>query len=133
MVSIEALKRLLLPYKKLYHDISGEVINPGDTLEIVKSSKNKTRLAVTVKVTYNASATLGVRVRWLYSQNGTDFDSIEEAENAGNYVDLTFAAGGTRQRTITIDFLTEYVKIQIVNKDGSYPVDSVDVWTTTIK
>ena len=84
-------------------------------------------LVVTVRATYDASATAGVRVRWLYSPDGTNFDSVEDAEDAGNYEDLSFSAGATRQRTILIPVFQRYVKVQVVNLDTSYGV-VVDAW-----
>ena len=40
-------------------------------------------VAVVVDVTYNASATAGIRVRMLYSDNQYNYDSPEEADNMG--------------------------------------------------
>jgi len=87
---------------------------------------------VSVRATYDASATAGVRVRWLYSPDNSNFDSVEDAEDAGYYKDLTFAAGATRQRTVTIPLLQKYTKVQIVNLDGSKSV-TVDVWKTLFR
>ena len=87
---------------------------------------------LTVKATYDANATAGLRVRWLYSPDGTNYDSAEDAENAGNYEDLTFEAGKARQRTVVIPILQPYVRIQLVNLDGSYAV-TVDAWTTKLR
>jgi len=80
-----------------------------------------------VKATYDASATAGIRVRWLYSPDGSDFDSKEDAEDAGNYEDLTFSAGATRQRTVLIPVFSDNMRIQIANKDSSKAV-TVDAW-----
>ena len=82
---------------------------------------------IIVKATYDASATAGVRVRWLYSPDGSNFDSTEEAEDAGNYEDLTFSAGATRQRTVLIPVFSDNMRIQIANKDSSKAV-TVDAW-----
>ena len=73
-----------------------------------------------------------MRVRYLYSPNGVDFDSPEEAEAAGNYEDLSFAAGETRIKTILIPILQSYIKIQIVNLDSSVGV-VVDAWRTMLR
>ena len=89
-------------------------------------------MLVIVKATYDANATAGVRVRWLYSPDGTNYDSPEDAENQGNYKDLTFAAGATRQRTVLIPILTDNIRVQIVNLDSSYSV-SVDVWSLKLR
>jgi len=87
---------------------------------------------ITVSATYDASATSGVRVRWLYSPDNSLFDSPEDAEDEGNYKDLTFSAGETRTRTIVIPHLQPYVKVQVVNLDSSYSV-TVTAWKIFMK
>ena len=87
---------------------------------------------VTVSATYDSSATSGVRIRWLYSPDNSLYDSPEDAEDEGNYKDLTFSAGETRTRTIIIPYLQPYVKVQIVNLDSSYSV-TVDCYHTFYK
>ena len=73
-----------------------------------------------------------MRVRYLYSPDGVNFDSPEDAEAAGNYEDLSFVAGATRIRTILIPILQSYVKVQVVNLDTSYAV-TVDAWRTLLR
>jgi len=87
---------------------------------------------ITVSATYDASATSGVRVRWLYSPDNSLFDSPEDAIDEGNYKDLTFSAGATRTRTIIIPHLQPYIKVQVVNLDSSYSV-VVTAWKTFMK
>lgn len=89
-------------------------------------------LMVIVRAKYDASATAGVRVRWLYSPDGTNFDSPEDAEDQGNYEDLTFSAGKTRQRTVLVPIFTDNIRVQIVNLDSSYAV-TVDAWTQPMR
>jgi len=69
---------------------------------------------------------------YLYSPDGTNYDSPEDAEDAGNYEDLTFSAGATRQRTILVPIFTDDIRIQIVNLDGSYAV-TVSAWTLPMR
>lgn len=98
-------------------------IGAGGTKDIViEVPSGYSAVLVTVRATYDASATSGVRVRWLYSQDNSDYDSPEDAEDQGNYEDLTFEAGKTRQRTVLIPALTDFIKVQVVNLDTSYPV-----------
>ena len=104
----------------------------GSSEFTITDTEGYSAIAVTVKATYNASASTGVRVRWLYSPDNVNFDSPEDAEDQGNYEDLTFSAGATRQRSILVPIFAPYVKIQIVNKDSSYGV-TVDVWYTLIR
>ena len=108
-------------------------ISASGTSEFVLSGVSKYSSAiVTVRTSYNASATQGVRVRWLYSADNVNYDGVEDAEDAGNYEDLTFSAGATRQRTLVIPLLQPYTKVQIVNKDTSYSV-TVSCWTSFMR
>jgi len=114
-------------------ELSSYSLNAGSTVETVKSNLSGwSAIVAIIRATYNASAANGVRVRWLYSPDGTNFDSVEDAEAQGNYEDLSFAAGATRQRTILIPILTDYVKIQLVNLDPSYAV-TIDAWTLLLR
>jgi len=113
--------------------LTSRSISAGDKAEFVISNTNGySAIAVTVKATYDSSATTGVRVMWLYSANGVDFDSPEDAEDQGNYEDLSFSAGATRQRTVLIPIFQNYIKIQIANLDSSGSV-TVDVWVTKLR
>jgi len=109
------------------------VIVGGSASEFVLSGVSKYSSAiVTVRAVYDASATQGVRVRWLYSADNTNYDGVEDAEDAGNFEDLTFSAGATRQRTLVIPLLQPYTKVQVVNKDTSYSV-TVSCWTSFMR
>ena len=112
---------------------SAKEITANDSVDFTVESRDKySALIVTVRATYNASATAGVRIRWLYSPDGSNFDSPKDAESAGNYEDLTFEKGKTRQRTVVVPLFTPYVKVEIVNLDTSYSV-IVDVWKTLMR
>jgi hypothetical protein len=131
---VKALREELSPIReetaKALDNVS---VGPGDLAEFtVTSSAKHGALVVTVRASYHASATAGVRVRWLYSSDGASFDSPEDAEAVGNYEDLTFAAGATRQRTIVIPLFQPYVKVQVVNMDPSYPV-TISCWRTLLR
>ena len=130
----EAVKQALKPTRSApTHDLSAVSIAGGGVQEIDKSGlEGYSAIVVTVKATYDASATAGVRVRWLYSPDGTNYDSPEDAEDAGNYEDLTFTAGTTRQRTILIPILADNVRIQVVNLDSTYAV-TVDAWSLLMR
>ena len=113
--------------------LSSETISPSDEAEFTVSDSNGySAVVITVKAAYNASATQGVRVRWLYSPNGSDLDSEDAAEAEGQYNDITFTAGATKVETVLIPIFQPYVKIQIVNKDTSYSV-TVDAWKTLLR
>ena len=129
----QALKSLKPTRTSPTQDLSAYTIDAGGVAEITKSGLNGySAIIVTVKATYDANATAGVRVRWLYSPDGSNYDSVEDAEDQGNYEDLTFSAGATRQRTVLIPILCDNVKIQIVNLDTSYAV-TVDAWTLLMR
>lgn len=114
-------------------DLSSHTIAGGGAAEIVKTDLDGwSALIVTVRATYDAAATAGVRVRWLYSPDGANYDSPEDAEAQGSYEDLTFSAGVTRQRTVLAPILQPYVKVQIVNLDTTQSV-TVDAWTTLLR
>jgi hypothetical protein len=133
-IGTDALREELAPVRgETVKVLDGVSVPAGGVNEFTVSSLAKhSALILTVKATYNAAATAGVRVRWLYSADNTNFDSPEDAEASGNYEDLTFAAGASRQRTIVIPLFQPYVKIQIVNKDVSYTV-TVSCWTTRLR
>ena len=112
--------------------LSAQTIDAASASEFTVGGEGYSAVVVTVRATYDASATAGVRVRWLYSPDSINFDSPEDAEDAGNYADLTFSAGATRQRTVLIPLLQKYTKVQIVNQDASKAV-VVDVWKVLMR
>jgi len=131
---ITDLKNALKPTRSTpTQDKSGVSIPASGVENIDKSNLDGySAIVLTVKATYNANASNGLRVRWLYSPDGTNYDSPEDAEDAGNYEDLTFEKGKTRQRTIVIPILQPYMRIQLVNLDTGYAV-TVDAWTTLLR
>jgi len=112
--------------------LSAHTIDAASASEFTVRGEGYSAVVVTVRATYDASATSGVRARWLYSPDNSNFDSVEDAEDAGYYKDLTFAAGATRQRTVLIPLLQKYTKVQIVNQDSSHAV-TVDAWRVLIR
>jgi len=112
--------------------LSAQTIDAASLAEFTVSGEGYSAVVVTVRASYDASATSGVRVRWLYSPDNSNFDSPEDAEDAGNYADLTFSAGATRQRTVLIPLLQKYTKVQIVNQDADYAV-TVSAWKVLIR
>ena len=133
-IALSALRDALKPTRATpVQQLSSQSIPASGTKEFTISDANGySAVVVTVRATYDASASAGVRVRWLYSADGINFDSIEDAEAQGNYEDLSFAAGVTRQKTILIPILQPHVKVQVVNLDTSYAV-TVDAWSTLMR
>jgi hypothetical protein len=132
-VLADELRKEVAPIRETVMVLVLVAVPPSGVAEFTISSLAKhSALILTVKATYHAGATAGVRVRWLYSADNANFDSPEDAEAVGNYEDLTFAAGATRQRTIVIPLFQPYVKVQVVNMDPSYPV-TISCWRTLLR
>ncbi len=131
---LEIVKETLKPTRTSpIQELSSYSLAGGSVVEIDKTNLDTySAIVVTVRATYDPSATSGVRVRWLYSMDGTNYDSVEDSEAQGNYYDLSFTAGATRQATILIPIFTPYVRIQIVNLDATYAV-TIDVWTCLMR
>jgi len=108
-----------------------KIIDASGSASFVTQNECYSLAIITVKASYDSAASKGVRIRWLYSADGQDFDSPHDAEDAGNYEDLTFSAGSTRTRTCLIPLLQKFTKIEIINLDESYSV-TVDVWRKLI-
>lgn len=132
----KALERILKPTRSTaVKELDSQTIAPSDKAEFTVDDSDTdgySAIVLTVRATYSAAATSGVRVRWLYSPDGTVYDSEEDAEDAGNYEDLTFAAGETRQRPIVVPIFKPYIKVQVVNLDTAESV-TVSVWRTLIR
>lgn len=89
-------------------------------------------MMVTCRASYGADATAGVRLIYLYSHDGVNYDGEEDAIDAGNYADLTFAPGQTRQRSEILAALPKYVRVRVRNKDLSAPV-TVSLWRCVVR
>ena len=85
--------------------------------------------ALTVKVTYNSSASNGVRVYILACSDPqcSNIDS-ENTTDAFTYFEPSFSAGATRQKTVNLDLLPKYGKIRVRNLDSSYATGAVKAW-----
>jgi len=133
-VSLSSLRDALRPSRSQpTRDLEGYTLGGGEVVEVTKSDlEGWSALVVTVRATYGVDATAGVRVRWLYSQDGVNYDSPEDAELVGNYSDLSFSAGAARQQTIPMKVLAPYIKVQIANLDPANAV-VIDAWSLTMR
>ena len=114
-------------------DLDGYSLPGGGLVNIDKTGLDGwSALVAVVQATYNASASAGVRAVWLYSPDGTNYDSLDDAVASGNYYDLSFTAGATRQATVLIPIITPYVRILIINKDPTNAT-TINVWTLTLR
>lgn len=71
-------------------------------------------LALTIKVVYHASATVGVVLKVWTSPTGSDYDS-----DAYTTFTPSFAANGTKQKTRTIDPSPGKLKVTVENLDSA--------------
>jgi len=121
------LKVASLADKETEQKLSSYSLGAGATYNVdVTIPTGKTGVAVTLKAAYNASATDGVTLNVLYSPNGTDYDT----DTDDSYTH-PFTAGQTKQKTYVIAAIHPYVRLQMVNNDGSYGA-TVDMWVTYI-
>ncbi len=119
--------------KDVTQHLSNTTIAAGGTVNVdIGPITDRTGIMVIVRATYASGATSGIRVRYLYSADGANYDSIEDADAAGNYFEPTFAAGVTRQRSEIIAFISPYIRISITNKDSANTV-TVSMWTVMVK
>jgi hypothetical protein len=86
---------------------------------------------VIVGVQYSEDAQGMVKVRWLYSPDGSHYDTPEDADNLGNYYEFPIYPG-YRQATLIVPILTPYIRISITNQD-TYTSVVVDAWTLTLR
>lgn len=114
-------------------ELSSQSISASGKAEFeVTDTEGYSAIAVSIRAVYNASATAGVRVRWLYSPDGVNYDSENGAENESQYQDIAFTAGATEQETVIIPIFQPYVKVQIVNLDTAESV-TVSAWRTLMR
>lgn len=74
---------------------------------------------VQVEVVYGANAVNGVRIFWLYSNDGQNFDTRAGARSLNRYIDPIVVAGAHEILTLDIPALSRYVRIFIKNKDDT--------------
>jgi hypothetical protein len=123
----------VLPMKDVTQHLSSASIAAGATTNVDTGPiTDRTGILVILRATYNAAATAGVRCRFLYSPDGTNYDSPEDADAQGNYFEPTFAAGATRQVSAVVPFLSPYVRLAITNKDTAQAA-TVSLWTVRVK
>jgi len=125
----EALFKSKMVRSSATQDLVNYSLAGGASVNVDKSAGTGwSALVVTVRVAYATGATAGVRVAWLNSPDGVNFDSPDDAVAQGNYYDPSFAAGATRQATVLIPLFAPYVRILIVNKDSTNAA-TVNLWT----
>jgi len=107
--------------------LSSVTIAAGSTNNVdISVPSGKTGVAITLKATYNSSATSGVRLDIFYSPDGTNYDT----DTDDSYTH-PFAAGETKQKTYTVAAIHPYLRVSITNLDTTYSV-TTDLWITFI-
>jgi len=123
----------VLPVKDTTQRLVAASVAAGTTTNVdIGPITDRTGMLVILRCTYDAGATAGVRLRYLYSPDGANFDNWEDADAEGNYFEPSFAAGATRQRSVVIPFLSPYVRLAVSNLDPTYAV-GCDLWTVEVK
>lgn len=81
--------------------------------------------SVTTKVTYNGSATAGIRLNMYFSPDGNNYDTVPYA-----YYDIDLTAGGTVQESKLVDSPERgYLRIAVKNLDTVYAASGIFIWT----
>ena len=101
----------------------GIEIYPNDYYETkIDSLVNYDAAILTVKASYYENASNPVEVRWFYSPNDSDFETLEEILDKGQYVKLSVKPGEYAMRTIIIPAYEQSAKVQFLNLDPDYSV-----------
>lgn len=103
---------------------SGSALSPAFDIRLLKS------LALTVKCTFDALATLGIVVEILTSPDGVNYDTEPWASTG---LEPTFSAGNAVQNTSNIDAKPAFFKMKITNSDTGKAVTLVEVIATKVE
>jgi len=86
-------------------------------------------LTVTIRNTYNAAGTDSAKVSFLFTPDGTHFDTI-----AYTSFENTITAGAKVQQTVIVDPPeTGYIVPVVTNQDAVHPITRLKVWTNISK
>lgn len=86
---------------------------------------NNTRCAtLTIRGTFNASATAGIKLNAYYSADGNNYDTVAYATFT-----LNLSAGSTVQETHIFDMPEEgYIELKVENSDSTYTATDIRLW-----
>jgi len=103
----------------------GELPGSGEfTIASITFVRPRT-LTITARVTYNASASSGIRLKLYFSPDGKHYDTVPYT-----YFDVDFTAGATVQETHIIDAPEEgYMSVVVQNLDATYAATQIFVWS----
>lgn len=83
---------------------------------------NDSLVALTVKLTYDAAATVGADLKVYAGPDGTSWDT-----DAYHTESLPFVAGQVKQRTFTLTPAPAYIKTEVKNLDGTRAITTITV------
>jgi len=113
--------------------VSNGNIDPSSYTDVVIDVPNTySGMLLIVRATFDSGATSFMRVIYMYSADGLNYDSEDEAISAGNYFEFG-AAGETRQRSEIIPAIAPYIKIRLRNLDSVYNITNINVWRVFIR
>jgi len=85
--------------------------------------------AVAVRATYDAAATAGVRLKFYFSPDGKNYDTVAYA-----YFDIDLTAGSTVQETKLVDAPEKgNLRVAIENIDAVKAATVVTAWVSIVK
>jgi hypothetical protein len=128
---VKALREVYKKDKK--QELTDEVIAAGQYKDVnIAIPEGYTGMIVTVKASFAATnpTTTGVRIVYMYSYNGTDYDNEDNAVDAGNYEDILIPTGQTsvvRQRSFILAALAPHIKLRVKNLDATNDV-TINLW-----
>jgi len=96
-----------------------------------------TGMIAIVKASFAATdaTTTGVRIVYMYSFYGIDYDDEDNAVDAGNYEDMVIPTGQigvVRQRSFIIAALAPYVRLRVKNLDAANDV-TINLWRVIVR
>jgi hypothetical protein len=113
--------------KECRDEVTNATLAAGGSLDVdVFVPDNFSGVAVTLKATYNASATAAVQIEIYNSQDGTNWDS-----DTDDIVVHPFAPGATKQKTYIFAAACPYIRLRVKNLDATYAA-TVSLWRTFI-
>ena len=130
----EAIREELAPHRySPIKIVNNETISASSYKDVdIVPIDGYSAIGLTIQVTFLGSATGNTRVYYLYSPDGVNYDTTDEAENEGNYVDILAGENVTKQITIIVPIVTRFLRIRILNQDTSVNI-TCNAWITYMR
>ncbi|MHA1330138.1 MAG: hypothetical protein ACTSR2_03580 [Candidatus Hodarchaeales archaeon] len=113
--------------------IDESTISPGGEVHYDLDLADTAEISLTTSVTYGASATQGIRVYLLASNNDFSLIDSENTDDAFTYFEPSFSQGNTRVKTVIVDSIPRFIRVLVRNLDGSNGQGAVKVRLTRKK